>query len=165
MSSKRSLEVILLFAILFANCYRVHGRPQDKQNVLEQNRQAELTKESKIGETKVYGLIHNDSEGKEAKQEKEDFDSKVLTVLESVQQKIINLWNPGAVIDKTTAEDWKKNPIEDYQALRQGIVNAVDAIAKQINSVLDKPRKLTTKINKSITKSLNAIGNKLVGLE
>ncbi|XP_055535454.1 uncharacterized protein LOC129724518 [Wyeomyia smithii] len=163
MSSRGKIKVLLLIAVLFGACYRVHCRPQESAS--ERNRQEELTKETKIGDSKVYGLIHNESEGKDAKQEKEDLDSKILSIFESVQKKIIDLLNPGAVIDKTTEDDWKINPIEDYQALRSGIVNAMDSIAKQINAVLDTPKKLTTKINKSITKSLNAIGNKLVGLE
>ncbi|XP_058838129.1 uncharacterized protein LOC131693891 [Topomyia yanbarensis] len=158
-----SAEIVLLLSITLLSCKSVQCRPQE--NDAQRRESNDLTKETQIGESKVYGLIHDDSEGKDAKQEKEDFDSKVLSVFENVQQKIINAWNPGAVIDKTKPEDWERNPIEDYEALRSGIVGVVDFIAKQINAVLDTPRKVTKKVNKSITRTLNDIGNKLVGLE
>ncbi|XP_058457605.1 uncharacterized protein LOC131434663 [Malaya genurostris] len=162
MSLQSKTNLVVLMSIIL-NSELTLCRPQEK--VPQQEQSNELTKETEIGEAKVYGLIHNDSEGKDAKLEKEDFDSKVLTVLEGIQQKIINSWNPGAVIDKTKPEDWERNPIEDYEALRSGIVKVVDFIAKQINAAIDAPKKVSKKINKSITKSLNDIGNKLVGLE
>lgn len=46
-------------------------------------------------------------------------------------------FQPGAVVDKATAKDYETNPIEDYEALRLGIVNAVDFFAKQINNALN----------------------------
>ncbi|EAT37972.1 AAEL010115-PA [Aedes aegypti] len=113
----------------------------------------------------VYGLIHNKSEDKDAVQEKEDIHSKILTMFDNVQQKIVNLFNPGAVVDKATAKDYETNPIEDYEALRLGIVNAVDFFAKQINNALNKPRELFRKANKKFTKTLNDYGTKLIGLE
>lgn len=41
----------------------------------------------------VYGLIHNKSEDKDAVQEKEGIHSKILSMYDKVQQKIVNLLN------------------------------------------------------------------------
>lgn len=40
-------------------------------------------------------------------------------------------------MDKATPEDYEKNPIEDYEAFRLGIVSGVDFLAKQLNAALD----------------------------
>lgn len=50
-----------------------------------------------LNDFQVYGLINNDSEDKDAKQEKEDFDSKVLTLFENIQQKIVKALNVSGI--------------------------------------------------------------------
>ncbi|XP_065082739.1 uncharacterized protein LOC135705091 [Ochlerotatus camptorhynchus] len=143
-----------------------HSRPKDsKQTVADRRRDDELTRETQIGESKVYGLIHDESEGKEAIQEKEDLHSKILSMFDNVQQKIVKLLNSGAVVDKATPKDYEPNPIEDYEALRKGIVNVVDFFAKQINAIIDAPKNILRKANKNFTKTLNDFGSKLSGLE
>ncbi|XP_055610352.1 uncharacterized protein LOC129757228 [Uranotaenia lowii] len=161
MKSFKSLNVIL---VLLGLCLRLTtARPQDVK--VEIRHPEELTEATIVGESKVYGLISNESEGKEAKLEKEDFDSKILSFFDNIQKKVSDFTKVDPVVDKAKPEDYEKNPIEDYEGLRNGIVQVVDFLAKQLNSALEAPQKLYKKTNKAITKSLNDLGNKLVGLE
>nr|XP_019527234.2 uncharacterized protein LOC109399249 [Aedes albopictus] len=166
----RAVAMLCLVVILMQQAHFSYGRPQDssktqKSNEAERRQDVELTKETQIGDAKVYGLIHNKSEDKDAVQEKEGIHSKILSMYDKVQQKIVNLLNPGAVVDKATAKDYEPNPIEDYEALRLSIVNAVDFFAKQINAALNKPREFFRKANKKFTKTLNDLGSKIIELE
>ncbi|KAL9699647.1 hypothetical protein quinque_003088 [Culex quinquefasciatus] len=170
LQSVQSLALLAALVLVCCSVLVVDGRPQEKTSATSdqiERRQdnEELTRATKIGDSMVYGLINNDSEDKDAKQEKEDFDSKVLTLFENIQQKIVKALNPGAIVDKATPEDYEKNPIEDYEAFRLGIVSGVDFLAKQLNAALDVPKKIVKKTNKTFTKALNDIGAKLVGLE
>ncbi|XP_062549633.1 uncharacterized protein LOC134214243 [Armigeres subalbatus] len=168
-SQRNAVAVTYIVVMLMQQSYLSQCRPHESskasQHEAERRKDTELTKETQIGESKVYGLIHNESENKEAVQEKEDIHSKILTVFDNVQQKIVNFFNTGAIVDKATPRDYEANPIEDYEGIRLGVVNAVDFVAKRINDALNKPKDFFKKANKKFTKSLNDLGSKIIGLE
>ncbi|XP_055626228.1 uncharacterized protein LOC129768534 [Toxorhynchites rutilus septentrionalis] len=168
MFHRRNLNVLIVSMILIHQ-QLAQGRPQEKSvtsnSEVGSRRANELTRETKIGDSKVFGLLHNESENKEAKLEKEDLTSKIYSFYDNIQQKIIDALNPGAVVDKATPKDYKPNPIEDYQAFREGIIKVVDALTKQLNAAIEAPKELFNKAKKGLTKSVNEIGSKLVGLE
>uniref|UniRef100_A0A182QHB2 Uncharacterized protein n=1 Tax=Anopheles farauti TaxID=69004 RepID=A0A182QHB2_9DIPT len=119
-----------------------------------------------VGNNKVYGLLSNEQPlMREAKLEKEDFDSSVLTKLDNVQKKFVDEGNVPAVVDQTRAKDYYGNEVE-LAPLQRGIVGIVEQLSNVFNAIVEKvPKGAVVNLNKSVLNRLNQIGAVLVGLE
>ncbi|XP_035905142.1 uncharacterized protein LOC118509097 [Anopheles stephensi] len=119
-----------------------------------------------VGNNKVYGLLSNEQPAmREAKLEKEDFDSSILTKLESVQKKFVDKGNVPALVDQTHPKDYFGNDVKD-EPLYRGFVGIVEQLSNVFNAVVEKvPKGAIVNLNKSVLNRLNQIGAVLVGLE
>uniref|UniRef100_A0A182UVQ1 Uncharacterized protein n=1 Tax=Anopheles merus TaxID=30066 RepID=A0A182UVQ1_ANOME len=119
-----------------------------------------------VGNNKVYGLLSNEQPPmREAKLEKEDFDSTFLTKLDNVQKKFVTKGNVPALVDQTHPKDYYGNDVKD-EAIRRGFVGIVEQLSNVFNAIVEKvPKGAVTNLNKSVLNRLNQIGAVLVGLE
>uniref|UniRef100_A0A182IS10 Uncharacterized protein n=1 Tax=Anopheles atroparvus TaxID=41427 RepID=A0A182IS10_ANOAO len=119
-----------------------------------------------VGNNKVYGLLSNEQpQMREAKLEKEDFDSSVLTKLDSLQKKFVEKGQVPVLVDQTPPKDYFGNDVKD-EPLRRGIVGIVEQLSNVFNAIIEKvPKGAVTNLNKTVLNRLNAIGAVLVGLE
>uniref|UniRef100_A0A182PRE9 Uncharacterized protein n=1 Tax=Anopheles epiroticus TaxID=199890 RepID=A0A182PRE9_9DIPT len=119
-----------------------------------------------VGNNKVYGLLSNEQPPmREAKLEKEDFDSTILTKLDNVQKKFVDKGNVPALVDETHPKDYYGNDVKD-EAIRRGFVGIVEQLSNVFNAIIEKvPKGAVKTLNKSVLDRLNQIGAVLVGLE
>ncbi|XP_052859849.1 uncharacterized protein LOC128267100 [Anopheles cruzii] len=119
-----------------------------------------------VGNNKVYGLLsHERPPMREAKLEKEDFSSAILTKLDNVQKGFVDRGNVPAVVDQTSHRQYFGNENKP-DGFSRGVVDFFEMLSNIFNVFAEKiPKGAIKSLDKSVLNKLNQIGTVLVGLE
>ncbi|XP_066252345.1 uncharacterized protein [Euwallacea similis] len=81
-----------------------------------------------------------------------------------LQQFVADVLNPKPIVD--TIEEYEKygNDAGNRRAVSTKVVNAFEGFSNVLNAVIDTPSRAAKTVGRQITKSLNQLGGKLVGL-
>ncbi|XP_053674280.1 uncharacterized protein LOC128724582 [Anopheles nili] len=158
--------IYVLSVVRQLQCLPLPGRESDDAEAKIQADRELLNTVTYVGNNKVYGLLSNEQPAmREAKLEKEDLDSTILTKLDNVQKKFAEKGQVPALVDQTAPKDYFGNDVKD-EAIRRGFVGIVEQLSNVFNAIVEKvPKGAITNLNKSVLNRLNQIGAVLVGLE
>ncbi|XP_037920450.1 uncharacterized protein LOC119657563 [Hermetia illucens] len=90
--------------------------------------------------------------------------SAILSVYDDKQKKVSDFLNPRPIIDTISEHEKYGNEGDRFYGIGRAIVNGYEQFANFMNKLLNAPGQATRSISSGITKKLDQLGGKLVGL-
>ncbi|KAL9880760.1 uncharacterized protein ACN427_011484 [Glossina fuscipes fuscipes] len=96
--------------------------------------------------------------------ETEDIVSKVLSIYDGAQKKLIDNSERLPVLDTIKENEKYGNNGDKFDGISRTIVNGYEAFSNFLNTLIEKPKEIVRSVSKGITTQLDVIGGKLIGL-
>uniref|UniRef100_A0A1B0GB26 Secreted protein n=1 Tax=Glossina morsitans morsitans TaxID=37546 RepID=A0A1B0GB26_GLOMM len=96
--------------------------------------------------------------------ETEGLASKVLSVYDGAQKKLIDNSERLPILDTIKESDKYGNNGDKFDGISRTIVNGYEAFSNFLNTLIEKPKEIVRSVSKGITTQLDVIGGKLIGL-